>query len=391
MNKLVFALSIAFILTLFSEAFSQNTKPSDVIFRIDGNTIRCKVTEITDESVSYKMLDNLEGPNYKINKKEVSKIVYANGKTEEITPPLKNGITGIDVEVVSQEVIVKGVMEGGPSQRAGILANDKIRKIDNTSVMGKDLKAVEDMLNGSPGSNVDITIERVGMKQPFTFSVVRINKDSLHIAPPISTTSTEPKKRDKLFDPKATTTDSSSALISSKRMKRFLGGYGIFKNSDELLFAYSKVGYENIFQQRTSKVLNVPMTTGVGGASSGFFDFQRSSVVAGRLEIVFMTKYYLSAYSFVEYDLKYLSGGLSAGPALNLTRGRINATGLNPPAYNGEKAGFMSAGLHFAEYFQKYVLKDKKGREALLVRMGWDQFFMLKGGYVSSFSLTLGF
>ena len=44
-----------------------------------------KVTEILPEIIKYKKFENLDGPDYTVNKSDVKKIVYQNGTIDEFT------------------------------------------------------------------------------------------------------------------------------------------------------------------------------------------------------------------------------------------------------------------------------------------------------------------
>ena len=51
----------------------------DVVTLNDGTDVSCKVLEINDQEIKYKKCENLDGPVYIINKKNIFRIVYANG------------------------------------------------------------------------------------------------------------------------------------------------------------------------------------------------------------------------------------------------------------------------------------------------------------------------
>lgn len=55
----------------------------DVIVKKDGGTIVCRVKEVNPTQVVYRKWSALEGPNYVINRTEISVINYENGDKEE--------------------------------------------------------------------------------------------------------------------------------------------------------------------------------------------------------------------------------------------------------------------------------------------------------------------
>lgn len=69
------------VLALWSSAsFAQ-----DIIVKTNGDQIKSKVLEITDNTIKYKAYDFLNGPTRDIDKSEVFMIIYSNGKREIFT------------------------------------------------------------------------------------------------------------------------------------------------------------------------------------------------------------------------------------------------------------------------------------------------------------------
>lgn len=55
-------------------------KAQDVIITKDSERIEAQITEITDDEVKYKRLDNLEGPKFVLSAEKIASIVFANGE-----------------------------------------------------------------------------------------------------------------------------------------------------------------------------------------------------------------------------------------------------------------------------------------------------------------------
>ena len=70
--------------------------------------------------------------------------------------------------------------EGKPAQRAGVLAGDRILKVDGKSTKGLTVSEVSNMLRGVPGTTVVLEIEREGIDKPFEVSIVR---EDIHLDP----------------------------------------------------------------------------------------------------------------------------------------------------------------------------------------------------------------
>lgn len=82
---------------------------------------------------------------------------------------------GISFNLLNDSINVLEVISGGPSEKAGLLAGDRIIAINDTVVAGQgwsDVK-VRSSLRGEKGSTVKLTIRRHSSKTPLTFDVIR--------------------------------------------------------------------------------------------------------------------------------------------------------------------------------------------------------------------------
>ncbi len=70
-------------------------------------------------------------------------------------------------------ILITNVYKGFPADKAGIRAGDLIIKVDETSIKGKSSNEVSDLLKGSPGSKVKISVKRFGHKDPLSFVLER--------------------------------------------------------------------------------------------------------------------------------------------------------------------------------------------------------------------------
>ncbi|MCH5222414.1 MAG: PDZ domain-containing protein [Muribaculaceae bacterium] len=82
---------------------------------------------------------------------------------------------GISFQIINDTVQVIEVIPGGPAEKVGILAGDRILKADTTSLIGKDIttETVFKNLRGVKGSKVELEIKRYGQKKPVVYDVVR--------------------------------------------------------------------------------------------------------------------------------------------------------------------------------------------------------------------------
>ena len=82
---------------------------------------------------------------------------------------------GVGMQVMQQDgkVVITGVFDGSPAQRAGLLPGDIIVKVDDEDVTSWDLNDVVEKIKGKPGTKVKITVVRPGVNELLTFEVVR--------------------------------------------------------------------------------------------------------------------------------------------------------------------------------------------------------------------------
>src|SRR5215831_19419513 len=82
------------------------------------------------------------------------------------------GGLGLVVGIKGGYITVVSPMEDTPAFRAGILAGDRITKVEGKSVEKQSLSDVVKLMRGEPGSTVTITIERpsTGVTKDFTLA-----------------------------------------------------------------------------------------------------------------------------------------------------------------------------------------------------------------------------
>ena len=83
------------------------------------------------------------------------------------------GGLGIEVSMESGVVKVISPIDDTPASKAGMKAGDYIVKIDGSQVQGKSLSEAVDLMRGSVGSDIELTVRRRGEKKALTFNIVR--------------------------------------------------------------------------------------------------------------------------------------------------------------------------------------------------------------------------
>jgi len=80
---------------------------------------------------------------------------------------------GIEFQVVNDTLTVVSPITGGPSEQLGILAGDRIVKIDDKDCIGITADDVRKKLRGKSGSKVKVLIIRIGVKDPMEYEITR--------------------------------------------------------------------------------------------------------------------------------------------------------------------------------------------------------------------------
>lgn len=98
-------------------------------------------------------------------------------KVEALNEPLTGSFQGIGIHfnILYDTIIVVAPIPGGPSERLGVQAGDKIVAIENENVAGIGLKNenVREKLLGENGTEVGITVQRRGEKELLQFDIER--------------------------------------------------------------------------------------------------------------------------------------------------------------------------------------------------------------------------
>ena len=96
---------------------------------------------------------------------------------KQVEEPLQGEFDGIGVvfNMATDTLIVLNVIPSGPSQKAGIVAGDRIIKVNDTLIAGQKMAQIEVMkrLRGPRGTKVDLTLERKGISAPVEVTVTR--------------------------------------------------------------------------------------------------------------------------------------------------------------------------------------------------------------------------
>ena len=149
------------------------------IINSSGNKLNSLLQIISDQYVdTVNMEDLVEGAMPEILSELDPHSVYISAKDVQIAnDDLKGSFSGVGIEfTIRQDTIhVQNVIANGPSERAGVLAGDKIVSIDDQPFVGKIVTNEEAMhrLKGPKDTKVKLGIVRYGEKKVQYFTVTR--------------------------------------------------------------------------------------------------------------------------------------------------------------------------------------------------------------------------
>ena len=123
-------------------------------------------TRLVEDAIT-GMLEHLDPHSTYSNPEEVKKM----------NEPLQGNFEGIGIQfqMIEDTLLVIQPVSGGPSERAGILAGDRITAVDDTAIAGVKMSTEDIMkrLRGPKNSKVNLTVVRRGVPEPLAFTVKR--------------------------------------------------------------------------------------------------------------------------------------------------------------------------------------------------------------------------
>lgn len=139
----------------------------EVMGLIDRSYVDEVNTDDMVESAVTKMLENLD-----------PHTVYVSAKDVELSnSDLKRDFEGVGIEfnIFRDTIIVLTPLSGGPSEKVGLLAGDKIVTVDGETVAGVGItnRGVIDRLRGKKGTKVVVGIKRKRQNELLEFTIVR--------------------------------------------------------------------------------------------------------------------------------------------------------------------------------------------------------------------------
>ncbi|HNW51375.1 MAG TPA: S41 family peptidase [Prolixibacteraceae bacterium] len=146
---------------------SQSAKFNWLLRTIDVNYAdSVNIKELT-EAAMVKLLSELDPHSVYISEKEV----------DEMNQPLQGSFDGIGISfnILHDTLIVVQTIPGGPSEKVGLMAGDRILSVDDELIAGKGITSqdVFKRLRGEKGTLVKVKILRKGEKELLDFDIIR--------------------------------------------------------------------------------------------------------------------------------------------------------------------------------------------------------------------------
>lgn len=177
-------LSLIFAITLLLPVAAQEKMPASLYKLLTaGNIInRCYVDSVNDTKVVEEgikaMLKQLDPHSTYTDPKETKALL------EEMEGSF--GGIGIQFNIVDDTLYVIRTTTAGPSERAGILAGDRVVMVNDTAIAGVKMERADIMsrLRGPAGTKVKLSVKRTGIERLLTFNLERamIATESVDVA-----------------------------------------------------------------------------------------------------------------------------------------------------------------------------------------------------------------
>jgi carboxyl-terminal processing protease len=140
------------------------------------------VDTVSPKDLSEQLMTNL------VAKLDPHSVYIPASDLENVNSELEGSFSGIGVQfnIQNDTVMIISVISGGPSEKVGLLAGDRIVMVNDTSFVGKNItnEKVMKKLRGPAKTKVKLGIRRSGTKEKLSYSITRgqIPVNSVEIA-----------------------------------------------------------------------------------------------------------------------------------------------------------------------------------------------------------------
>ncbi len=174
LSKKIYSLLLTVLFVLPAVAQQRNSVRDEQIYKLNLAAQSILVNYVDDvdktelvENAIKGMLEDLDPHSSYLNPEEVKRA----------NEPLKGNFKGVGIEfnILKDTLLVVAVIEGGPSDKAGLRPGDRIIYVDDENIAGIGLtnKGVVDRLRGEEGSTVNIKVARRGANELLDYNIKR--------------------------------------------------------------------------------------------------------------------------------------------------------------------------------------------------------------------------
>ncbi len=162
----------------FSISFDKHDKINHVLNYVYESYVDTVDKTKLEESTIRSIIDNLDPHSSYITAEDF----------RDLNDPLMGKFEGIGIEfnMINDTVMVINPIPGGPSEKIGLMAGDRIVKVEGEDIAGVNISSTEvvHMLKGEKGTEVSISVYRRGVDELIDFTITRdeIPSYSLDIA-----------------------------------------------------------------------------------------------------------------------------------------------------------------------------------------------------------------
>ena len=175
MKKIFNKLFILFLFSLFFTNISNSANEEDIYKKIDlFSEVLDKINkEYVEEVNQSEVMDAA------INGALQSLDPYSAYMTPELYKSMQTETSGkfggLGIEVGMEAGVIKVIspLDNSPAADVGVKAGDYIVKINDIQVQGKSLSEAVDLMRGQVGTDIEITVRRIGEKKALIFNITR--------------------------------------------------------------------------------------------------------------------------------------------------------------------------------------------------------------------------
>ena len=167
MRNLILTFLVSLCLTTNAQEDMAHKQVNTVLDYIDQFYLEDVDKDELAELAIKSVLKDLDPHSVYISKEEVA----------EMNEPLVGNFEGVGIQfnILNDSILVVATIAGGPSEKVGVLAGDRIVMIDGEIVAGIGItnKGVVDRLRGAKDTEVGVEIKRIDVKKTLDFKIVR--------------------------------------------------------------------------------------------------------------------------------------------------------------------------------------------------------------------------